>query len=236
MEIAPGVYSIKQLKGIFVQAFLIETESRLTLVDTLYDVDAKHILGQITKIGRTVQDLNHIVLTHAHRAHLGGLAALKAASGATVCCHAWEADIVAGDRKQQCMAFRPMRPYVLWPFQIGSLFGRHNPCRVDELIGEGDRVGPLQVVHTPGHTPGHLAFYHPEHRILFAGDALVSWPSFGPGWPGFMLNYRQERESIYKMAELEPQVLAVGHGDPITEDGAGRLKALVERIEREGLY
>lgn len=236
MEIAPGIHSVKQIQGIFVHAFIVEEDDGLTLVDTLYSTDAKPIRKVIKSIGRSVQDIKRIVLTHAHRAHLGGLAALKAASGADVYCHAWEADIVRGNRKQQCLAFRPMKPYILWPFQIASLFGKHPPCQVDRLIDDGDQVGSLEVVYAPGHTPGHLVFFQPDHRVLFAGDALVTWPEFGPGWKGYMLNYKQERDTIYKMADLEPDVIAVGHGDAITEDGTEYMQSLIDRIERDGLY
>lgn len=230
MEIAPGLYAIRELRGIFVHAFLIDDGAELTLVDTLYTPDAKAILDQIKRSGKRATDLKRIVLTHAHRAHLGGLTALQAASGAEVYCHAWEADIVAGDRRYQCTSLRPMDPLVIWPFQVAARFGQHRPCPVDHLVQDGDQVGPLRVIHTPGHTPGHLAFYWPERQALFAGDALVTWPEFGPGWPGFMLNVKQNRASMQRMAALDAEILAVGHGDPITAGGAQRLRALVEQV------
>jgi glyoxylase-like metal-dependent hydrolase (beta-lactamase superfamily II) len=85
------------------------------------------------------------------------------------------------------------------------------------------------VVHTPGHTPGHLAFYWPERRVLFTGDAVVTWPELTLGWPGFMLNFEQQRISVRRMAELDAEVLASGHGDPITSKGGERLRALVKK-------
>ncbi len=228
MEIAPGIYSLQELKGIFVHAFLVDDGEGLTLIDTLHSSDAAAILKLLDELGRSPRDIRRILLTHAHRAHLGGLAVMKEASGAPVYCHAWEADIVAGDRKQQCMSFLPKSPYVLWPFQVGSLFGRHRACQVDELLDDGDLVGGLQAVYTPGHTPGHLAFYWPEKKALFAGDSLVTWPEFGPGWPGFMLNQKQNWASLRSMTHLDIEVMGVGHGDPIRTGGGELLKALVQ--------
>src|SRR5262249_42633820 len=106
MEIAPGVFDLTPpqrgyLKGGFVHAYLIVHGSELLLVDTLFDPDGQVILDQIRALGKQVSDLKHILITHAHRAHLGGLKKLKELSGATVYAHAWEADIVAGDRQQQ---------------------------------------------------------------------------------------------------------------------------------------
>ena len=92
--LAPGLWSLGQKMGGRVHAFLCDDGNELTLVDTLYDTDGARILRLISKIGRRPADLRHIVLTHAHRSHLGGLAALKRASGATIYAHEWEADIV----------------------------------------------------------------------------------------------------------------------------------------------
>ena len=85
------------------------------MIDTLWDTDGQRILDQINSIGRSVTDLKNIILTHAHRSHLGGLAALKKASGATVYAHEWEADIISGERKAQGITVVPMRPLRLPP-------------------------------------------------------------------------------------------------------------------------
>ncbi|MEJ7815903.1 MAG: MBL fold metallo-hydrolase, partial [Rubrobacter sp.] len=177
MQIAPGVYSMDQSKGGHVHAFLLDEGTALTLIDTLFDTDARRIIDRIGSIGRSVEDLKHIVLTHAHRSHLGGLATLKELSGATVYSHTWEADIVAGERTAQPISPVPMRPlrtyWRVYYLQFGAALGRgkHPPCPVDATLEDGDTVGPVEVLHTPGHTPGHLAFWWPESRVLFAGDA-----------------------------------------------------------------
>ncbi|MDQ3183501.1 MAG: MBL fold metallo-hydrolase [Actinomycetota bacterium] len=223
-----------QSKGGHVHAFLLDEGTALTLIDTLFDTDARRIIDRIGSIGRSVEDLKHIVLTHAHRSHLGGLATLKELSGATVYSHAWEADIVAGERTAQPVTPVPMRPlstyWSVYYLQLGAALGRgkHPPCPVDTTLEDGDTVGPVRVLHTPGHTPGHLAFWWPESRALFAGDAIATYPVFGPGWPAFTLNPTQHRASLRRMAELDPAVLAVGHGDPLTAGAAERVRSLVE--------
>jgi glyoxylase-like metal-dependent hydrolase (beta-lactamase superfamily II) len=233
MEIAPGVHSMDQSTGGHVHAFLLDDGTDLTLIDTLFDTDAGRIIDRISAIGKGVEDLKHIVLTHAHRSHLGGLATLKALSGATVYSHAWEADIVAGERTAQPISPIPMRPLgVYWRvyyLQLGAALGRgkHPPCPVDATLEDGDMVGPTTVLHTPGHTPGHLAFWWPDRRVLFAGDAVATYPEFETGWPAFTLNPTQHRTSVRRMAELDPEVLAVGHGDPLTAGAAERLRSLV---------
>ena len=227
-EIAPGVHSLGHGAGGHVHAFLIDDGGELSLVDTLFEGDARLVLEAIRGLGRSVTDLKRIAITHAHRSHLGGLAALKRATGATVFAHAWEADIIGGDRRAQPITLLPRQSLKLIPFQIGLRFNipKHVPCPVDEGLEEGDAFGPLQVLHAAGHSPGHLAFFWPERAFLIAGDAIATWPNLCAGWKAFNLNPTQQRESLRRMAALEARVVGVGHGDPITQDAVDRVHSL----------
>src|SRR4051812_36588278 len=164
-RLAPGITVVGQRQGGHVHAFLVEEDDGLTLIDTMYDLDGRHVLAAIGALGRSPADLRRIVLTHAHRSHLGGLAALKAASGATVVAHPWEADIIAGQRKAQPAGFHAARPLLRWapvyPYQValGLGIGRHRGCPVDESLRDGERIGSLEVIYATGHSPGHLAFW-----------------------------------------------------------------------------
>ncbi|MQA76163.1 MAG: MBL fold metallo-hydrolase [Solirubrobacterales bacterium] len=230
MEIAEGVHSIGQTKGGHVHAYLFDHRNELTLLDTLFDDDAALVLARIREIGRSPADLKRIALTHAHRSHLGGLATLKRLSGALIYAHEWEADIIAGERVAQPVSLRPSGPLTTYPFRIGLALGRprHAPCPVDRGLSEGDQIGPLRVVHIPGHTPGHLAFHWEERGVLAVGDAVATWPRIDAGWPGFNLNEGQYRGSLRRLAQIEASVIAVGHGDPLTERAAERVHALAE--------
>lgn len=239
-EIAPGVYSLEQKQGGWVHAFLIDAGNELLLIDTLFSLDAALIMGTISELGREPQDLKHILVTHAHRSHLGGLVTLKKATNATVWGHPWEADIIAGDRKAQRIGFVPMRPITkYWPvyyLQYGSAIGLGwTPgVNVDESLSDGARIGPLHAIAAPGHTPGHMAFRWPERGVLFCGDAIATYPFLSPGWPAFTLNTRQHRATVHQLADVAAPIIAVGHGDPITIDAAARVKDMVAAAERSG--
>lgn len=228
-ELAPGIHSLGHGKGGHVHAFLLDAGGELSLVDTLFESDARLVLEAIRGLGRSLTDLKRIALTHGHRSHLGGLAALKRASGAQILAHQWEADIVGGDRRAQAVTILPRQSLRLLPFQIGLWLNRprHVPCPVDETLAEGDAFGPLQVLHAAGHSPGHLAFWWPERRFLIAGDAVATWPELCAGWHAFNLNVKQHRESVRRMAALDARIVGVGHGDPITQDAADRVHSLV---------
>ncbi len=223
MEVVPGIYSLWQQKGAYVHAYLIDAPEGLFLIDTLFDNDAGRILALLKQLGRTPADLRGIILTHAHRSHLGGIALLKRLSAAPIYAHEWESDLISGDRAAQQVSWRPQPAYRTYIYQLANNLNltRHPPAQVDCFIHEGDRIGPLHVMHTPG----HLAFYWPERRTLFTGDAIVTWPRFELGWPGFLLNKRAHRQSLRRMAELDAEVLCTGHGEPLTKDAAVRVRA-----------
>ena len=230
MQIAPGLFSMGQEQGGRVHAYLLDDGQGLTLIDTLYDDDANVVLKELATIGRTAADIKHIILTHAHKSHLGGLAALKKASGATVCAHDWEVDIIAGRRKaERVSAFPPRKPLAVYHLQLGLALGRgrHQPCEVDRRIKAGDRVGPLEVVETPGHTPGSLSFWWPERRAVMAGDVIATWPEFAAGWPGLTLDNDRNLRSVQDLTAFgNAEILCTGHGDPITQGAASAIKQL----------
>lgn len=236
MEIARGVYSIGERDGFrayasgYVHAYLLDDGTNLTLIDTLYDTDARLIIEQLERTNRMVTDLKRIVLTHAHRSHLGGLKVLRDLSGAHVYAHEWEADIIAGERGAQPVTLQPIPPLRLYPQRLGLALGlgKHPPCPVDYTLEDGERVGPLQVLYTPGHSPGHLSFYWEDRQVLFTGDAVATWPEFGAGWPSFNLNPKQHRESVRRLAQVDAQVIAVSHGEPIIRGAKARLHSLIE--------
>jgi glyoxylase-like metal-dependent hydrolase (beta-lactamase superfamily II) len=227
-ELAPGVHVLGRKAGGRVRAYLVETNGELSLVDTLFEHDGAAVLDAIRRLGRKPGDLRRIVLTHAHRSHLGGLAALKRATGATVLAHEWEADIVSGDRPAQPVGLKPTAPLRTYPFQVGIFLNRpkHRPCPVDEAVSDDDAVGPLRVLHVPGHSPGHLALFWEEKSMLLSGDAIATWPRFEAGWPAFTLNPEEHAHSIRRLAELEAAIVGVGHGDAVTIDAAERVHSL----------
>jgi hydroxyacylglutathione hydrolase len=228
-QIADGVYSLSQRKGGRVHAFLLDHGDGLTLIDTLYDTDGARIVQAIQQLGRQISQLRNIVITHAHRSHLGGLAKLKQLSGAKVWAHEWESDIIAGNRKAQAISLIPQWPLRVYYLQLGLALGigKHPGCEVDAFVREGDGIGPLQVIHAPGHSPGHLAFYWKERAALFAGDAIATWPDLSLGWPAFNLNATQHRQSLRKLDDVRADVVAVGHGEPVAGDQVEQLRRLI---------
>ncbi len=233
MQIVPGLYSLGDTSGGYVRGFLIDDGKELTLVDTLLDKAGTLVLNELQALGKKPQDVKRIILTHAHQSHLGGLTALKAATGARVYSHVWEADVIEGRKKVEVpktTTLFPQRPLQIYPLQVAFVLRLRMPppCHVDENLKDGDHVGPLTVMHAPGHTPGSLAFYWPEKKALIAGDIVSTWPELALGWPQITLDNKQNRESVGKLCDqVQAEVLCVGHGEPVVSGAAAFMRDLV---------
>jgi glyoxylase-like metal-dependent hydrolase (beta-lactamase superfamily II) len=233
MQIVPGLYALGDKSGGYVRSYLVEEGSELTLIDSLLDQKGTLVLDELKAIGRTPKDIKRIILTHAHQSHIGGLLALKNLTGARIYCHDWEADIIRGRKKVQVpktTTLIPQKPFKIYPLQIGFVLGLKMPppCEIDENLKDGDHVGPLTVMHAPGHTPGSLAFYWPEKKALIAGDIVTTWPELALGWPPITLDNRQNRDSVGKLCDMvDAEILCVGHGEPITNGASSVMRNLV---------
>jgi hydroxyacylglutathione hydrolase len=108
------------------------------------------------------------------------------------------------------------------------------PARVDRQLNDGDEVGSFRVIATPGHSPGHVAFWRERDGVLVLGDALfdLSLPLLIPGLhePPRMLttNPAQNRASLRKLRDLTPSVVVFGHGPPLTS--AARFHQFIDRL------
>jgi len=232
MKLTEGIHYLNQDKGGHVHAFLLDDGNGITVIDALFDTDANMILDEIRAMGRQVSDLKNIIATHAHRSHIGGMAELKRQSNAKVYAHEWEIDIIEGKREATKVSIWPKAPLAAYPLQLGLALGidGHKPCAVDQSLKEADRVGPLTIISTPGHTPGCLSFHWPEKKALFVGDVVVTWPRVEAGWAGLTLDMRQNVRSVGKLSDFDNiEILGVGHGEPIAQGGVEVLKTLREQ-------
>jgi len=189
------------------------------LVDAMGRWDAKHILKELR--GHTV---NAHALTHAHPDHQGSSHAVCSTLDIPLWVH--EADAAAVEDPSLIRARQPKAPINTVMDRIFT--GPAHP--VARTIAEGDVVGGFEVLHTPGHSAGHVVFWRESDRVLIAGDVintqnpLTMFPR-GPREPfGFFTPDPEEnRRSIRRLGELEPAVVCVGHG-PAWRDTARFVK------------
>jgi glyoxylase-like metal-dependent hydrolase (beta-lactamase superfamily II) len=227
MEIKPVVPGLHQVKLGFVNAFLLEGEDGLTLIDTGVPGSDGPILEAIRSIGRVPSDVRRILVTHCHADHAGGLAALKRETGGAAYMHPDDAEMV---RTSRCM--RPLRPAPgLIKGLIFRLISNLAPTKieaaeVEDEVRDGDELpisGGLRAILVPGHCAGQLAFLWPQHGgVLIAADAAanVMGLALSPAYEDLEAGKR----SLAKLAALEFEVACFGHGRPIVGGASGRFR------------
>lgn len=221
MEITPNVHLVPDVMA---NPYLIVDADGLTLIDAGLPGSHTKILKYLAERGYSAKDLKRIIITHADLDHIGGLAALKRVSGAQVFASAIEADaITRGVPSRPVRPARLSRRIVMWVLR--NLF-KPSPAQVDEIVADGQTLpilGGLQVLSTPGHTPGHISLFSPSSGVLFVGDSIVSRESGLVGSvPANTWDPEQATESVRKQAALTPRVVCSGHG-PVVMDAAGKM-------------
>ena len=207
----------------FVNAYLVEEDDGLTVVDTMLPRSAGAILKAAA--GRPIK---RIALTHAHGDHVGSLDALaEALPGVEVVISARDARLLAKD-----MTLAPEE-------QQGKLRGGYpgTKTRPTRELAHGDRVGSLEVVASPGHTPGHVAFLDTRDGTLYCGDAystLGGVATTAKVYPRFPLpatstwHRPTALESAKVLRALDPTRLAPGHGK-VVDSPARAMDAAIAR-------
>jgi hydroxyacylglutathione hydrolase len=160
-------------------------------------------------------EIDVIVLTHCHYDHTARLPEIRNMTGAEVCIHAADAPGLASDLLSAAMFFGERAP----------------TAPAHRLLRDGDRVGGLQVIHTPGHTPGGICLYDEGARDLISGDTVFSDGGFGrtdlPGGDEAAL-----RLSLERLAALDVKGLYPGHGSPVETGGGRHIAAAREFLSR----
>lgn len=187
VEIVPRVHSIDGLDHpiptVGMVSYLIEENPRdYTLVDTCFTCSIPMFDSYLSDAGIDIHDINRIVLTHLHPDHVEAANTLKRKTGAKIYSHWIEASYLSHELQYNGPPDRVALEHVLKIMgtsidKVTEKFGNLTvrPIVIDELLKDGDMIGnTLQVIHTPGHTPGHISLYDKEHRILIGGDVLFN--------------------------------------------------------------
>jgi glyoxylase-like metal-dependent hydrolase (beta-lactamase superfamily II) len=200
-QLAPDVW---QLSGFPPNAFNV-----YVIGDVLIDAGTRwaerRIERQLTARPRM------LALTHVHPDHQGSAHALCRRWDIPLACHEADAPVMAGRRRMQPDNFvmrcsKRLFAGPTWP--------------VDRHLAEGDELAGFRVLHTPGHTAGHVALFRERDRVAIIGDVLngmhllTMWPGLHEPPRYFSTDWAENRRSIQRVAELEPRLLLFGHGPP----------------------
>jgi glyoxylase-like metal-dependent hydrolase (beta-lactamase superfamily II) len=206
--------------------FVEDEEGGLWLIDTGVEPGAERIGGAIRGLGRAPQALCGIVVTHLHGDHTGGLAEVKAHTGAEVWMQAVDAAAVREGMRVRALEPGPGALRTLLVRAIESRPARPaDPVAVEHDVHDGDTLPFGAVaVHTPGHTAGHLALLLPrDGGVLFTGDAATNVGRLGAA--PIYEDVDEGRRSLRKLADLQFETALFAHGRPLTPRAAERFRA-----------
>ncbi len=187
----------------FVSAYVLVRGNAAAVVDTGSSGSADKIGEALGALGATFDDVEHVVLTHSHGDHIGSLSAVL-------------------DRSPSAAAYAGTLdlPNIEAPITVTG-------------VGDGDDVFGLQVIDTPGHTPGSVSVLDPGIGLLVAGDALTGTDD-GTGLSGpnekFTADMAAAKESLAKLAGFDVEAIAMGHGQPVDSGGGSLLQSLATSL------
>lgn len=185
----------------FVSAYILYREGEAALVDTGVPGSDGAISAALTEIGLGWDSVGHVIVTHKHPDHQGSLGAVLSQASAAQ----WYAG--AGD--------------------IAAITADTEGI----VVGDGEAVFDLEIVETPGHTPGHLSVLDSTAGILVAGDALNGADGGVVGAnPDFTEDMEVANESIQRLAGFDYEVVLFGHGEPILQGGTGAVADLAATL------
>ena len=207
----------------FVNCYLVTEDDGLTLIDTTLKGNGKNILAAAEKLRAPIV---RIALTHGHGDHVGSLDELaQALPQAEIAISARDARPLGGDMSTD-PGEASGKLKGSWP-KVATMPGR--------LLQPGDRVGSLEVVAAPGHTPGHVAFMDPRDGTLYCGDAFTTIGGVATTAKGPLVfklaematwDKPTEVETAKALRALDPQALAPGHGKVVDHPGAQMEQAI----------
>ncbi|MEA1902385.1 MAG: MBL fold metallo-hydrolase [Actinomycetota bacterium] len=185
----------------FVSAYILFRGGEAAVVDTGVGGSAPDIEAGLRGIGLEWGAVGHVILTHRHPDHQGSLAAVVEASGG--------APWYAGD---------------------GDISGI-SATTVGTPVGDGDSVFDLDIIETPGHTPGHISVLDAAGGVLVAGDAMNGADGTVTGAnPSFSENMDLANASVQKLASFDYEVVLFGHGDPVVTGASDAVKELAASL------
>jgi glyoxylase-like metal-dependent hydrolase (beta-lactamase superfamily II) len=225
------LYQVTFLANMFpVNCYLVEEDRELTLIDAALPYSMKGIVKAAKEVGKPI---TKIILTHAHEDHVGALDKIKE--------ELRDVPVYISIRDNRLMNGDTSLDRHEHQTAIKGGVPKKMKTKANVLLKEGDLVGSLAAIETPGHTPGSMSFFDTRTKAVIAGDAFQTrggmavagdikpwfpFPAFGT-W-----SKETALTSAKKLADYRPSVLAVGHGEMV-ENPSGAMEQAIRNLEQK---
>jgi glyoxylase-like metal-dependent hydrolase (beta-lactamase superfamily II) len=228
VELVPGVFRIPTIGKSAVNSFaFVEEDGSVTLVDCGVAKAPPRIVAGLAAMGKHPSDVNRIVLTHAHPDHAGGTAAFAQTSGAAIHMH-------SDDVAYAARGVKPPADSATW---LGRLMNRLPGGKFTPFSAESftdgqllDVGGGLRVLHTPGHSPGHVSLLHEPTGLLITGDALMNVLGTRISPASLCSDFKLTRQSVHVLGEVSYDLAAFTHGPEIRSGAREHIRRYLARL------
>ena len=214
--------SIRRIGRGLVNSYLVEDRGEITIVDAGAPAYWGQLPAELAAIGRSLDDVRSVVLTHGHSDHIGFAERIRREHGTPIRVHELDAALARGEVPNPSPGLGPTRFRPVLEFLTFSLL--HGMMRIPRIaevatFGDGatlDVPGAPRVILVPGHTPGSAALLFAAHDALFVGDALathsVTTGDDGPRISPFTADPEQALRSLDRLLDLQAGLVLPGHG------------------------
>lgn len=234
-SVATGVWCLRR-RSYATCSYLITGADGVVLVDTGMDSKAGDVAAGLTAAGAGWADITTIIVTHWHNDHAAGAARSQQLSGAPVYCGKEEAPFVRrATRRPGPLGWLGDRWPERGPLVLAKGVMTNAPRRAvaePEIAADGDVIGGLQIVESPGHTAGHLSVWDPARRILYSGDglAVIDGAIRRMARP-VTLDLDRAARSMARLLDLDPVLICPGHRQPaeVTGEQLDRARVALDR-------
>lgn len=219
-KITDNVYGILTKFG-YLNQYVIVNEDTLAVVDMMLgSSDVDNLERELQQHGWSLDNVQHMLITHAHPDHIGGLAEFQKRSNATTYAHRLDAQIIRGEAGAKYATPDELGWFNRLIYRQASQGNPIELARVDVDLTDNQDLNHildgLQVVHLPGHSYGHVGYYIPHQSLLIGGDVMMYYlgslrmpiRAVSPDWNAV-------KQSIQRVADLDIAILCLGHGKPL---------------------
>lgn len=243
MEMNIEVLRIEKVIGneyVVLYPALLRINGKNYLVDCGYEETSAELESALKALSVDIKDLTGVIITHDDHDHLGGLNFLKQKNSALkVFCGEFEKDSVSGLTKSERLLQAELLYNNLpednrsWASDFVRQLKRVKRFNVDAIFKDSDVFeNEIVVVHTPGHTKGHISLFLIDEKIFIAGDSVViDNGAFDIANPSFTLDMDQAIKSVEKIKNLAPCKVICYHGGIMEENISGNLKILIDKYK-----